>query len=380
MAMTLRFEDHQEFHRAALAMGVCGALAGLAVHVVDLVFPGAAAPGSPWCLALLAGAAGYGAACPPARNRPRALIALVAVVLALEVALGLARFGKSETAGGAALALAFAALLARGGRRPLVVAPAAAAAALLMRFVYASLVAAGQDAHVPPWILAAAAGAAFGFVGVLGVVPRHLRLRRNRVAAAYAACRDLLGGEMRELAERGMGVWAKMNAEGEPESPVRDTIEDSVVRLFDVGRKWAQVESDGARTPAGKLVERMDAIQAKLERCEDAIARGQYQQAHAALAAQVRYLRDIAIARERVIARMHHYLAAMERLRLAVINHRSADASRLSSEVQPILEDLEGLGREIDCSSEAMGQVEADGDGPAAAAAAAAAPRPPAQA
>jgi hypothetical protein len=48
----------------------------------------------------------------------------------------------------------------------------------------------------------------------------------------------------------------------------------------------------------------------------------------------------------------------MERLRFAVINHRSADASRLATEVQPILDDLSDLGRDIDSSSEALAEVE----------------------
>ena len=57
---------------------------------------------------------------------------------------------------------------------------------------------------------------------------------------------------------------------------------------------------------------------------------------------------------------MHNYLAAMERLRLALINHRSADASAKSSEVAPILADLAELGQEIDLGSQAMGEVEVD--------------------
>jgi hypothetical protein len=47
----------------------------------------------------------------------------------------------------------------------------------------------------------------------------------------------------------------------------------------------------------------------------------------------------------------------MERLRFAVINHRSADASRIATEVAPILSDLEDLGRDIDSSSEAMSEL-----------------------
>jgi hypothetical protein len=165
---------------------------------------------------------------------------------------------------------------------------------------------------------------------------------------------------VRELADRVMGVWEKVDKTLEPEAPARRAIEDSVVRVFDVAQKWASVESDGARAPADALIERMDAISAKVERTEDAVARKQYQDAHAALAEQLRYLREIATARERVIARMHHYLAAMERLRFAVLNNRSADASRVSTEVQPILDDLRDLGRVIDCSSEAIHEVEKD--------------------
>ena len=144
----------------------------------------------------------------------------------------------------------------------------------------------------------------------------------------------------------------------EPDAPARKTIEDSVLRLFEVGRRWAAVEAEGARTSAELLAERMAAMTAKMEKTEDPVAKAQYAHAHEALAEQARYLKEIGASRDRVVARMHHYLAAMERLRFAVINHRSADASRLATEVQPILDDLVDLGKEIDVSSEAMAEVE----------------------
>src|SRR4029079_1447296 len=164
--------------------------------------------------------------------------------------------------------------------------------------------------------------------------------------------------EVRDLANRGQQVWAKVETTVEADSPARRAIEDAVVRLCDVARRWSEVEADGARTSAEGLAQRMADITDKMERTDDGVAKEQYAQAHAALAEQLRYLKEIGTARERVIARMHHYLAAMERLRFAGINHRSADASRLSTEVQPILEDLNVLGAEIDFSSEALGEVE----------------------
>jgi len=167
-----------------------------------------------------------------------------------------------------------------------------------------------------------------------------------------------LTGELRELADRAVALWHKVEASVDPDAPARKSIEDSVVRLFDVARRWAAVEADGARTPVDLIAQRMTAMTDKMTKTEDAVAKSQYAQAHAALAEQARYLKEIASARERVVARMHHYLAAMERLRFAVINHRSADASRQSTEIQPILDDLSDLGREIDFSSEALTEVE----------------------
>jgi hypothetical protein len=163
---------------------------------------------------------------------------------------------------------------------------------------------------------------------------------------------------VRELADRGLAVWNRIEPSLERSSAVRRGLEDSVCRLFDVAGRWAEVEADGARTPLESLAARMEAVAAKMEKTEDPVAREQYAQAHAALAEQLRYLKEIATTRERIIARMHHYLAAMERLRFAVINHRSADASRLATEVAPILEDLQELGRDIDSSSEAMSEME----------------------
>src|SRR5262249_13822492 len=142
----------------------------------------------------------------------------------------------------------------------------------------------------------------------------------------------------------------------------RKTIEDSIVRVLEVGRRWATVEADGARTPADVLSQRMEAMTDKMAKTDDPVAKAQYAHAHAALAEQARYLKEIGASRERAAGRMHHYLAAMERLRFAVINHRSADASRLATEVQPILDDLAHLGTDIDFSSEALAEVEREAD------------------
>jgi len=63
---------------------------------------------------------------------------------------------------------------------------------------------------------------------------------------------------------------------------------------------------------------------------------------------------------------MHHHLAGLERLRLALVNQRSADAQRLSAEVQGILDELGQLGQEFDLQAEAIGEAEVAAADPAA--------------
>jgi hypothetical protein len=349
MATTIRFREHEEFQRAAVHMAIAGALAGLAGYVAFRAIPGFGPVGGAWALAALVVAAAFGAAAPARRTRPVELIVFAATGAGAGAALALG----GETVATAALALGFGLLVARGGRRFLATLLVASATAILARFVLGNLLAAAADTHVPLGLAAAATGAAFAFVGVLGLLPRHLELHADRVGAAKEATRTLLTGEVRELADRAVALWNKVDQTLEPDAPVRRAVEDSVVRLFEIARRWAAIENDGARTSAELLGQRMAAVTEKLERTSDAVAREQYAQAHAALAEQLRTLGEIGTARERVVARLHHYIAAMERLRFAIIHHRSA-------EVQPILDELEGQGAEIDIASAALDDLARD--------------------
>ena len=364
MATTLRFRDHEDFQRAALHMAVAGALGGLGVCLLGMTVPGfGPLLGGAWAMAGLMGAAAFGAASPETRMRVLDLGLVLAVVVGtgfVLTAAGVPAGARGDNLGTAALAVGFGVLLARGGRRFVPTLIAAAATVLVCRFVHDNLLAAAATVGVPTWFAAGATGAAFGFVGVLGLLPRHIDVATNRVAAAHAASRTVLTGEVRELADRAVALWNRVDKTLEPDAPVRTAIEDSVLRLFEVGQRWAAVEADGARAPADLLAARMEAMTEKMERTDDTVAKGQYARAHDALAEQARYLKEIGAARERVLARMHHYLAAMERLRFAVLNNRSADASRLATDVQPILDDITCLGKEIDISSEAMAEVERD--------------------
>jgi hypothetical protein len=358
--LRVRFRDHEGFHRSTLHMAIAGALGGLFALILQHAIAGFGVFHGAWSLATLIVPTAYAAAAPDRRLRFTNLALLLALGLVGGTAFTALTGAGQMHAGLAVMALCFGASLGYGATRSRVaVLFAGALVFLLMREVL--IVTMQLYPMLPAWAVAGIGGTAFSFIGVIALLPRHVELKRDRVTAVYEKTAPVLEGEIRTLAEQAREVWVKVDAEVEADSPVRPAVEDSVLRLFDVGRRWASVEKQGARgTTAGELAARMEILTDKMGRTEDTIARDQYGQAHAALAEQLRYLKEIGTARERVIARMHHYLAAMEKLRFAVINHRSHDASQMSTEVQPMLNDLAHLGKEIDYASQALGEIETE--------------------
>ncbi len=348
---TLRFLNHEKFHRAAVQMAAAGAVAGL----VSYLFCGAA---SPWALSIIAVAAVVGATAPAMwSSRREWLMRGALTMLAATALLVFAHLGEPYSAL-AGFSVFFAAALAWGnhGRRLLVALAAGAAVIYAAIHVFAAVAPAEQLASLPPWLVASLAGAAFSMVSVIALLPQHLHVARDPVADAYDELSIIGNGEVRDLVNRGYHIWTNSAASLSDEDPHRQTLEEAVIRLFDVGRRWNNSAADGAPKLAASLVDRIDTLDKRIDATEDKVAREQYQQAKAALAEQLRYIKEIGTSRERVLARMHNYLAAMERLRLAVINLESANASREA--VQPLLTDVEELGRDIVSSAEAMAEAD----------------------
>jgi hypothetical protein len=354
MSTTLRFRNHGTFHRAAWQMAGAGALAGL---LAFLVF-GGAPPAS--ALIIVASAAVLGALAPAQRARGAALAARGGLMAVAALALVLLPRAGEPTAAVAGFAGCFGlalALDARGWRLAIAVG-LGALTALLARHAFTSIAASQELASLPGWLVATGAGAAFAFISVIALLPHHLALHRDVIAERYLAMEGSVGGEVRELIDRGYGIWRKAAtrlAEGDDN---RQTLAEGVQRLFDVAQRWQSIGAERAQGDADALAERIAALDARIEATGDEVARGQYQKARAALVEQLRYLGDIGTSRERVLARMHSYVALMEQLHLAVVNAQSSDASRAAAEIEPLARDLEALGADIDSCADAL--VDAD--------------------
>ncbi len=287
----ISFVDHPRFHRSALHMAVAGGMAGLAAHVTSLLEPRMGGLAAPLPLAVVAGAAVYGAASPETRARGRDLALVVLGSAFAAAALSAVRRGDMAPAWGAAMfSAALGVLVARGvgtGRRFWIAAACGAAGVLLGRFVLAAL--AGL-AFGPPWLVAASAGTAFGAVALLGTLPRHLTMTRVVVAAPDTA----------ELLAR-----ARAMAAAEPK------IAALIEQLDDLGRQSAAAPS------TAELETRLAQLDARIEATGDDLARTEYGKARAAVAEQLSDVQSIETGRERVIARLHRELEEASRTKLA---------------------------------------------------------------
>ena len=287
----ISFVDHLRFHRAALHMAVAGGMAGLAVHVTSLLEPRMGGTAAPLPLAVVAGAAVYGAAAPETRARARDLAVVVLGAAFAAAALSAVRRGDMAAPWGAALfAAALGVLVARGtgsGRRFWIACAAGAAGALLGRFVLTAL--AGLT-FGPAWLMAASAGAAFGAVALLGTLPRHLVIERVIAQASDTA----------ELLAR-----ARAMAGGEPR------VGALLEQLDDLGRQAAVAPA------TGELEGRLAQLDARAQATSDDLARAEYAKARAAVAEQLDDVKSIECGRERIVARLHRELEEASRTKLA---------------------------------------------------------------
>ncbi len=297
--MTARFREHEQFHKAALFRVIGGALGGLATYV-------SSSGGTAWAVAIVGGAAVAGAVVAFGGIRP--------------------------------------AVAGLRGKKLVIAAAVAVGALLLARHTLSSIASARELATLPAWLVAMTAGIGFAMVSVAALVPRHLELAHDRVGDAFDAMRGGLTGEVKDLSQRGYDLWRRVELNLPDNDPTRATLEDAVLRLLGTARRWQAVESESPRTAAAGLAERMTELDRRIEKATDPVAKREYERARAALTEQLRYLEDIGKSRERVVARMHNYLAAMEQLRMASINVESTQASQ---SIQPLLTDLEALGREV---------------------------------
>src|SRR5262249_12332888 len=133
--------------------------------------------------------------------------------------------------------------------------------------------------------------------------------------------------------------------------PGCDLVRDGVLKMLEVAVKSAAVKPLGPSEQ--ELATRMSDLDKRIAAATDAEVKQQYTAARAALDDQRRYRAQIRQGRERVVARMHNHVAALEKFQLAATG---LEASRVAT--SGATKQLAELSQEVAASGEALAEVE----------------------
>ncbi|MFO0576569.1 MAG: hypothetical protein U1A78_21395 [Polyangia bacterium] len=139
----------------------------------------------------------------------------------------------------------------------------------------------------------------------------------------------------------------------------RTAAELLVKKIARFGKKWQDIEAQSRRSDKGQLEQRLTELTARRDAATDESVRSEYERATSALREQLSYLGEIEKGRERAVARLHHQVATLDRLRLAALRHRSVGASKLGEELRGVVDELTQAGQELDTASEVLAELPA---------------------
>ncbi len=336
--MDLRFTDHPSFHRATVGMVGSAALFGMALHPITPMAP------------LAAGLLGIAAGASFAHGKApwRLLAAAIALIPLFAMHTSWPVLGLVASV----MSLAVAAGSLRGASGLLAVCLGAATTMLGM-WTALRIGHARETLSWPPLAQTAVSAAAFGLVGVLAMIPRHLRMVFDPVTTAMRALPAKLDTEVRALCERSLGIWMSAKEKLDENDSGLALVRDGVLKTLEVATKSAEVEVTGASDAL--LTTRMSELDAKILASTDAEAKAQYQSARAALDDQRRYRDRIHQGKDRMIARMHNHIAALEKFQLAATGLEAARAHSAGT-----MKQLEELSSDVTASGEALAELEID--------------------
>ena len=336
--MDIRFGDHASFHKAALGMVGSSLLFGMAL-----------APITQWPVAPIAGGV-LGVACGAAIAHGRAPWRMLAAAAAC-VPLFAMKLGWPMLA---VIASVLALGVAVGGHRGvkgLLSIGLGAATALLGMWCALKISTAFETRTWPEWIKYGTSAAAMGMVGVLAMLPRHLRFALDPVAAAVRNLPANLDPEVKGLCDRSVAIWNTTKDKLADSDSGKTLVRDGVLKTLEVAAKSAEVKLTGASDL--ELASRMDDFDKRIAAATDPEVKAQYQQARAALDDQRRYRSHIRQGRERLVARMHNHVTTLEKFQLAATGLEATRASTTTATKQ-----LDELSQDVAASGEALAEIE----------------------
>lgn len=368
MKRSLAIDSHQKFHltvlRTMAAGGVIGALHGLlgpantylgelgGMHGIWAWLYGGCAVG-------LLGAA----AVPPTSRRGGAALLLSALLGSASAGLaGCAAAAGCTVGAPLGLAVALGLYLATGelGRwQALLMGLLGAGMALVAQRIPPALMAQDFMLELPATAASVIGGLGMGLAVGSATIVRHLRVKLEPVDRELKGLMPAATGddEISKLVAQAMTSYQQAADCLEEHPQARASAEQLVKKVARFGKKWQDIQAQAHKSDRKQLDERIAELQARKDGSSDEGVRTEYERALCALREQVASLTEIEKGRERAVARLHHQVATLDRLRLAALRHRSVGAAKFGEELKTVVDDLVQAGQELDTAAEVLAEV-----------------------
>lgn len=365
MKRTLTISDHLGFQWTVLRTTLAGGLLGL-LHAVVGNSSGYLAEISglrgswAWLYGATAVALLGSAALPPRGRREQAWALACAVLAGAASGYGAQQAWTHEgwaMAGTAGVALALSLYLARGVGvlRGLGMLALGSLAALVAQRLPAALGAQDAFLELPRSLASLLSGLGVGFVVGGSTVVRHLQMVRTaqpdkelRALLPPADAKD----EIASLVLQAVSSYQQATEALEEHPQAKVAASELVKKIARFGKKWQDIEAQTKKSERSDLEKRVAELSARRDGSTDEGVRGEYERALSALREQLTYLDEIEKGRQRAIARLHHQVATLDRLRLAAVRHRSVGAAKLGEELKTVVDELNQAGQDLDTAAE----------------------------
>jgi hypothetical protein len=166
------------------------------------------------------------------------------------------------------------------------------------------------------------AASAVGMIGVIAMLPRHIKFAQDPVQAAVAALPAQLDPEVQHLARHCVALWNNNKTQMEADPSNRELLQSGVVTVLQTAAK----EGLPMTGSDDELASRLSQMQSRIDGASDDETRTQYVAAKQAMIEQQEYRSKQRTQRDRLVAKLHHQVATLEKFQLAAQSSRAVKA------------------------------------------------------
>jgi len=199
---------------------------------------------------------------------------------------------------------------------------------------------------------------------------RRLQPKADPLTERASTLLETLVEPVRSKVAEALATWAEIKASlakdpSMSQAAAEETIKQAellVEHVIETATTWGQIHSDLMSPKVKQVDEKLKDLSARLEATTDDVTKGHLTRALAALQAQQSAVAGLKVNMGRAEAAIDAQLALLERLRLAVAQHRVSDRERFMVELTAVAEQAGRLSDDLETLSAAISEAESLSD------------------